>query len=91
MAESVKRQKRVIPVVTFNKWQLQYDKELSTLTWLRCDKDSTSSFVEILWCAMCRKYETSIEGMKIIGLLALLTIELVISLIMARLINTKLR
>ena len=64
MAESVKRQKRVIPVVTFNKWQIQYDKELSTLTWLRCDKDSTSSFVETLWCAMCRKYETSMEGMK---------------------------
>jgi len=63
-AEGVKKQKRVIPVTTFNKWQLQCDKEFSTLSWLRCDKDSTSSFVETLWCVVCRKYETSIQGMK---------------------------
>ena len=39
-------------------------KEFSTLSWLQCDKDSTLSFVETLWCVACRKFETSIEGMK---------------------------
>ena len=38
MAEKTKKQKRVIPVATFNKWQLQCDKEFSTLSWLQCDK-----------------------------------------------------
>ena len=64
MADKAKKQKRIIPITTFNKWQLQCDKELSTLSWLQCDKDSTSSFVETLWCVACRKFETSIEGMK---------------------------
>lgn len=48
----------------FNKWQLQCDKGFSTLSWLRCDTDSTSSFKTFL-CIVCQKYETTIEGMKI--------------------------
>ena len=64
MVEKTKKQKRVIPVMTFNKWRLQCDKEFSTLSWLQCDKDSTLLFVEMLWCVPCRKFETSIEGMK---------------------------
>ena len=94
MVEKTKKQKHVIPVATFNKWQLRCDKEFSTLSWLQCDKDSTLSFVETLWCVACRKFETSIEGMKnfhALGLLLQVTRELVTLLIMRRLSNIKLQ
>ena len=94
MADKAKKQKRIIPVTTFNKWQLQCDKEFSTLSWLQCGKDSTSSFVETLWCVACRKFETSIEGMKIfhaLGLLVRLTRKSVTLPIMQILSNIKLR
>ena len=64
MAEPCKKVKRNIPLTTFNKWQIQFDREFSSLSWLQCDKDSTDSFVETLWCVACRKFESSIEGMK---------------------------
>ena len=62
MAECNKKVKRVVPIATFNKWQLQFDKDYSTLSWLRCD--SSDSLVETLWCATCRRYESSIVWIK---------------------------
>ena len=52
----------VVPIATFNKWQLQFDKDYSTLSWLRCD--SSDSLLETLWCTTCRRYESLIVGMK---------------------------
>lgn len=63
MAECYKKPKRIIPIYAFNKWQVQFDEEYSTLSWLWCDKDS-SGLVETLWCATYKKYESSIMQMK---------------------------
>ena len=63
--ESSSNKKRRVSVSTFEKWQGQFDKDHSTLTWLRCDKDSKDrAIVATVWCDVCRKFEESIRGMK---------------------------
>ena len=39
-------------------------KKHQTLTWLRCDKDEHSKYVERLWCESCRRFEDRIRGVK---------------------------
>ena len=57
--------KRKVTVTTFNKWKTQFERDHSTLSWLRCDvcKDD-KTVVEVLWCEACRKYEDRITSMK---------------------------
>ena len=61
VAEPSKKAKHVIPVTLFNKWQIQFEKDFSTMTWLWCEKDSSNSYVKTLWCLICRKFESSVE------------------------------
>ena len=57
-----KKSSRQVTVATFKKWQTQHEKSHATLTWLRCD--SSGQHVEILWCAVCKKFEDKIKGVK---------------------------
>ena len=64
-APTISSKKRNITVTTFNKWKSQFERDYSTLSWLRCDvskEDKTA--VETLWCEACRKHEDRITGMK---------------------------
>ena len=45
---------------TFEKWQVQYNTEHRTLTWLRCDTERGNARVVSLWCEVCRSYERKI-------------------------------
>ena len=57
--------KRKVSIITFNKWQSQYEREHQTLSWLRCDVDKCNrTSVETLWCDACRQHESSITGTK---------------------------
>ena len=61
----LKKQKRQISIATFNKWQSLYNREHDSLLWLRCDKDREDrTIVSTLWCDVCKKYESSITGLK---------------------------
>lgn len=48
----------------YQKWKTEIDKEFNTLTWLDCETFGAESLktVEKLKCALCTKYESSIEG-----------------------------
>ena len=64
-APTTSSKKRKVTLSTFNKWKAQFERDHSTLSWLRCDvckEDKT--VVEVLWCEACRKYEDGITGMK---------------------------
>ena len=61
--KSLKRQKRQITLSTFNKWQVQFDRDYSSLSWLRCDTND-NVLIDKLWCHACTKYESYITGMK---------------------------
>ena len=61
--KSLKKEKRQVTLATFNKWQLQFDRNYNSLSWLRCETND-NTLVEKLWCHACRKYESSITGMK---------------------------
>ena len=60
-----KKCRRQVTLVTFQKWQKQYEREHRTLSWLRCDADSRDkSLVDILWCDVCRKHERHLTGLR---------------------------
>ena len=60
-----KKAKRQVSRNTFDKWKRVYEKEYQAVTWLRCSMDSTdNSVVSTLWCAVCKQYESRIEGLK---------------------------
>ena len=61
--KSLKKEKRQITLTTFNKWQVQFDRDYNSLCWLRCETND-NALVEKLWCHACRKYESYITGMK---------------------------
>ena len=61
--KSLKKEKRQVTLAIFNKWQLQFDRDYNSLSSLRCETND-NAFVEKLWCHACRKYESSITGMK---------------------------
>ena len=66
LSESEKKlDKRQVTVNTFGKWQGQYNTSYETLTWLRCDKDTSDrGVVSSLYCDICRKYESRIKAQK---------------------------
>ena len=44
---------------------LYFEKEHSSLEWLRCDEDDEEkSLVSVLWCVVCHKYKMKIVGHK---------------------------
>ena len=58
-----KADKRQVTVNTFQTWQGHHNASFETLSWLRCDKDTTDkTLVALLHCDVCRKYETRIKG-----------------------------
>ena len=57
-SQNSKQPKRQVSVGTFKKWQLQQEKEHSTLSWLRCTEQD--KFVDTLWCETCRTFEDKI-------------------------------
>lgn len=59
-----KKEKRQIGYKTFEKWQVQYNSEFKTLTWLRCETEGLTRAVTLLWCDVCRMYERKICGQK---------------------------
>ena len=60
-----KKAKHQISMNTFETWQRQFNREHETHSWLRCTKDEHNrSFVEFLWCEVCRKYESRICSSK---------------------------
>ena len=61
--KSPKTPRRQISLVTFNKWKVQFDRDYDSLSWLRCET-SDNMVVENLWCHACRKYESTITGLK---------------------------
>ena len=49
------RGRRQVSVLTYKKWQTNYNQEYQTLSWLRCDvNEHDKSLVGLLWCAVCR-------------------------------------
>ena len=56
--------KRVVTHATFVKWQHDFDKELSTMTWLDCESrmNGRKKIVDKLKCKLCTKFESKIEG-----------------------------
>ena len=57
--------KKQVSVLTYKKWQANYNQEYQTLSWLRCDVDKRDkSLVGFLWCAVCRRFEERIRGVK---------------------------
>ena len=65
-SDANKKQKRQIFVPTFNRWQLQYNREHCTLLWLRCEKDADDrKMVSMMWCSVCRQYELFLTGHKL--------------------------
>ena len=61
--KSLKKEKCQITLTTFNKWQVQFNRDNNSLCWLRCETNN-NALVEKLWCRACRKYESYITGMK---------------------------
>ena len=52
-------------MLTYKKWQTNYEQEYQTLSWLRCDvNEHDKSLVGLLWCAVCRRFEERIRGVK---------------------------
>ena len=49
---------------TFDKWQHEYEKDHQTLSWFRCDLERDKRHVASLYCAVCRKYEDSLQSLK---------------------------
>ena len=63
--DSAKKAKRQVSVLTYKKWQTNYNQEYQTLSWLRCDvNEHDKSLVGLLWCAVCRWFEERIRGVK---------------------------
>ena len=62
-ASSSKKVRRQVAVVTFKKWQSQFELEHQSLSWLRCDicKDNRG-LIDKLWYELC-KYEHSIQSL----------------------------
>ena len=56
--------KRQVTKATFDKWQHEYEKDHQTLSWLRCDLELDKRHVASLYCAVCRKYEDSLQSLK---------------------------
>ena len=58
--------KRVVTYRTFQKWQRDFDKEFSTMSWLDCEArmNGGNKIVEKLKCKVCTKFESKIEGRK---------------------------
>ncbi len=64
-APTTSSKKRNVTVTTFNKWKTQFERDHSTLSWLRCDvSKEDKTVIEMLWCEACRKHEDGITGMK---------------------------
>ena len=62
---TAKKAKRQVAISTFEKWQLNYDREHQTLTWLKCDRDTRDKdVVALLWCSACREYQGKICSLK---------------------------
>ena len=59
-----KKEKRQIGYKTFEKWQVQYNSEFKTLTWLRCETEGLTRVVTLLWCDVCWMYERKICSQK---------------------------
>ena len=58
---------RKLPYVqfdTFKKWKRDFDKELNTVTWLKCETVMASGkkMVRLLKCSVCSKYRIRIES-----------------------------
>ena len=63
--DSAKKAKRQVSVLTYKKWQTNYEQEYQMLSWLRCDvNERDKSLVGLLWCAVCRRFEERIRGVK---------------------------
>ena len=64
-SSSSKRQcSRQLTKSTFQKWQISYEKEHQTLTWLKCELDHYKVSVVSLSCTVCKKYESKICSLK---------------------------
>ena len=57
--ESSKRRK--VKSATVDKWILDYDKTLSTSTWMQYER-SDRSHVSKIFCSICKRYEDRIKG-----------------------------
>ena len=63
--DEAKKPKRQLSVLTFEKWQRNYDREHQTLTWLKCERDKGDrGLVDYLWCSACREHSQTICSMK---------------------------
>ena len=61
---SKKSGKRQVTKSTFEKWQHEHEREHQTLSWLRCELERDKRHVVTLYCAVCRKYESSLQSLK---------------------------
>ena len=60
--DSAKKVKRQVSVLTYKKWQTNYEQEYQMLSWLRCDvNERDKSLVGLLWCAVCRQFEERMQ------------------------------
>ena len=56
--------KRQVTKAMFDKWQQEYERDNQTLSWLHCDLEQDKCHVDSLYCAVCRKYEDSLQFLK---------------------------
>ena len=61
---SRKANKRQITKSTFDKWQQEHERDHQTRSWLRCDLERDKHHVASLYCAVCKKYEHSLQSLK---------------------------
>ena len=61
---SRKASERQVTKSTFDKWQKEYERDHQTLSWLRCDLERDKRHVAALYCAVCKKYEDSLQSLK---------------------------
>lgn len=64
-SSSSKQPRRQAKKETFLKWQRAYEKDHQSMAWLRADMDTQDkSLVSTLWCVVCRRYESQLNGNK---------------------------
>ena len=61
---SRKANKRQVTKSTFDKWQQEHERDHQTRSWLRCDLERDKRYVASLYCAVCKKYEHSLQSLK---------------------------
>ena len=59
-----KKGKRQVTKAMFEKLQHEHERDHQMLSWLRCNVDTDKHHMASLYCAVCSKYEDSLQSLK---------------------------